>query len=455
MNVLLLRPNPPKESIGLQSFMICEPLELEYVSALLKQSGHTVTILDMILEKKPLAYFLDLCKPDVVGFTAYINHVGVVIDYAETIKQWNRECTTVVGGIYAEVQSSEFEHPSIDYIVKVNALKTFQDLISGIENNLPDLKENIEGVWNGAHKSYTIEQSFNYPHPDREAVADYRDRYNYIFHSKCATLKTSFGCAYSCEFCFCVEITQHTFFERDLYDVIAEIQSIKQKNIFIVDDNFLFKKDRINKFCDLLEENNINKNFILFGRADFIINNEDVIERFSSLGLDAIFVGLESFKEDELIDMKKRVSVETNVKAIHILEKHNIECHCGMIVGPDWETHDFNHLADWLNTFKRIFVNIQPLAPMPGTPVFEKLKSRIVVPRDDYGKWDMAHLLIKPGKMSTRTFYWNIIKTYYKTTTSLKSHFYILNKYGFATYFRTFKGSIHLTMQYLKMLVKG
>ena len=33
MNVLLFRPRPHKETIGLQNVMICEPLELEYIAA--------------------------------------------------------------------------------------------------------------------------------------------------------------------------------------------------------------------------------------------------------------------------------------------------------------------------------------------------------------------------------------------------------------------------------------
>ena len=30
MNILLVKPRPHKDSINLQSFMLCEPLELEY-----------------------------------------------------------------------------------------------------------------------------------------------------------------------------------------------------------------------------------------------------------------------------------------------------------------------------------------------------------------------------------------------------------------------------------------
>ena len=58
MKVLLVRPNTPKQSINLQSFMICEPLELEIVASSLLKNGHEVDLVDMLLEKKPLKYFL-------------------------------------------------------------------------------------------------------------------------------------------------------------------------------------------------------------------------------------------------------------------------------------------------------------------------------------------------------------------------------------------------------------
>ena len=59
MNILLVRPKPNKETIGLQNVMICEPLELEYLGAYAEALGHKVIIIDMILEKKPLGYFIE------------------------------------------------------------------------------------------------------------------------------------------------------------------------------------------------------------------------------------------------------------------------------------------------------------------------------------------------------------------------------------------------------------
>ena len=58
MKVLLVRPQTPKASINLQSFMICEPLELEYVAASLKKDNNEVDLIDMLLENKSLKFYL-------------------------------------------------------------------------------------------------------------------------------------------------------------------------------------------------------------------------------------------------------------------------------------------------------------------------------------------------------------------------------------------------------------
>lgn len=456
IKILLVRPKPHKDSIGLQSFMICEPLELEYLYSYLTEFSHNVIILDMILEKKPLSYFIKKYQPDVVGFTSYITHVGVVKDYALEVKEINSKIVTVVGGVHAEVVPSDFEVKEIDYIIKVNALDTFKELLDNINRPVEVNKDLIKGIWKDNTKEYVINTNFNYPHPSRESTLKYRKKYNYIYHTKCATIKTSFGCPYNCEFCFCTKITQNKYFERDLNDVIDEIKHIKEKNIFIVDDNFLLKKDRVEEFCDLIKKNNIKKNYILFGRADFIANNDDVIKKIAEIGVQAIFVGIESFKDDELNNYQKKTNVEMNIKAISILEKHGIQCYSGIIVGLDWEKKDFNNLIKYLNSFKfPAAVNIQPITPMPGTIIYDYYQDQFIIPREKYELWDMAHLVLKPSKLSIRKFYYHIVRSYLKTVATFKSSFFIIKRYGFITYMRVFFGAMHILRQYLKLIIKG
>ena len=84
MNILLVKPRPHKDSINLQSFMLCEPLELEYAAALLEQLGHQTDIADMVLEDS-FSAILRAGDYQVVAFTAYQIHVGIVKEYARQV----------------------------------------------------------------------------------------------------------------------------------------------------------------------------------------------------------------------------------------------------------------------------------------------------------------------------------------------------------------------------------
>jgi len=455
MNILLVRPKPHKDTINLQSFMICEPLELEYLSAYLESFGHNVQIIDMIIEKKPISVFIKKFKPNIVGFTAYLPHVQIVKDYAKEVKNLVHGIVTVVGGVHAEVVPQDFEDPSIDFIVKVNGVNTFKEIIDHIELDRNKAKEMIPGVWSDSNKNYLIDPNIQLPFPDRHKTNKYRKKYNYVFHEKCATIKTSYGCPCNCEFCFCIQIAQNNYYERDIKSVVEEIKQIEEKNIFIVDDNFLVSIKRVKEFCSLLEQNYIKKNFILFGRADFIVNNKDIIELLKEHGLKAIFVGIESFKEEELANFNKKTNVEMNIQAVNIIENMNLECYSGIIVGYDWEKKDFNNLIDFLRKFKRPILNIQPISPMPGTPLYKKYESKLTVSREKFEIWDMAHLLMEPTKMNKRHFYYQIIRTYYRTCVRFNVHFYLLKMYGLKIYIKTLNGVLKITWQYLKLMLKG
>ena len=125
IRILLIRPKPPKETIGLQHVMICEPLELEYLAGNIDKNKASVKIVDMILEKKPLEFFIDRYKPHIVGMTAYITHVGTVKKMAKKIKSLSKDTTVVVGGVHAEVVPEDFLSQYIDYIICSDPIGTF------------------------------------------------------------------------------------------------------------------------------------------------------------------------------------------------------------------------------------------------------------------------------------------------------------------------------------------
>jgi len=196
MNILLIRPKPDCSSIGLQSVMICEPLELMTLATVLRANGHTAVILDMILERRPLKHFINKHRPEIVGITGYISHVGVIKKYAAKIKTLSPGIKVCVGGVHAAVCPEDFDDPNIDYICR--AAEDFY--------------------------RYTGCADFTPGFPDRNLPKRYTNKYYYLFQTRCALIKTSFGCPYNCNFCFCKEITH--YFARPVGEVVGELLTI-------------------------------------------------------------------------------------------------------------------------------------------------------------------------------------------------------------------------------------
>lgn len=447
MKILLIRPNTPKQSINLQSFMICEPLELEYVTSALLNEGHEVDLIDMLLERKSIKYFLKQKAYDMVCMTGYITNVGVIKEYSKIIKKYNPQILVCVGGVHAEVVPDDFVCEYIDYILWANGVET---LVS-ITKSFPNInEEQILGIYKkGRKKPEIINGQLSFP--NREITKKYRKHYNYIYHNNCATLKASFGCPYKCKFCFCTQICEYS--TRNIDAVLDEIELIEENNIFIVDDNFLVSRQRILDFCKGLEERNIKKHYIAFGRADFIVKNEDLIILLHKHGFDAFFVGIESFKNSELKDFTKQSTVEENIKAVNILEQNGLQCYSGLIVAEDWKKEDFNTLITYLNGFEHPLVNIQPITPMPGTLLFDEYNYEITTPRDEYACWDMAHVVFRPINMTPRQYYYNIVRAYIKTSANKKQRKFIKERYGRKIYNRVKKGATKIFFQYLKLMI--
>lgn len=453
MRVLLIRPKPHKETIGLQNVMICEPLELEYLASNMEAAGHKAVIVDMILEKKPIAYFLEKYKPDVVGLTGYISHVNVLKGYARQIKAYSRNIKVVVGGVHAEVNPEDFESKNIDYIVRANGIKTFLEILRRLEKK--ETVTELSCVYQRKQTAPKKETEFNYLFPAREKVNRYRSKYYYMFHRNCSLIKTSFGCPYQCKFCFCRQVTDGAYFTRTLENIVEELESIKEREIYIVDDDFLVDRERLLRFCDMLEEKGIKKRYLIYGRADFIAKNEDVIRRFRKVGLRAVIVGLESCDSNELVDYNKKTQVATNEAAVEILRRYDVECYGTFILGLDWKKEDFNALARWIKKLGLVFVNLQPLTPLRGTELYEQYRKDFIIREDEYEKWDLAHLVVKPTHISARRYYWYTILLYYKIMVNPKSAWYMVKKYGLKDTLKLSIGASKVNWQYYKKLLAG
>ena len=445
MKILFVRPRPSGKTIGLQHVMIVEPLELEVLATLAGKTNQAV-IVDMILEKKPIDYFIRKENPDIFCVTGYITNVPGMINYCHRAKEINRRIITVAGGVHCEVCPQDLNDASIDYRVVRNATTVFPQLLDYFENG----KLFPKGVLKDNEQLLPAELpvfDFTFPIPDRSFTSRYRKDYFYIFHDKVALIKTSFGCPFTCNFCFCREITGGGYFERPLNEVIEELQSIKEKNIYIVDDDFLTSGTRVMDFIKANRSAGLDKNYLLYGRADFIAGNPAIMADFKAMGLKTVIVGFESFYDHELKNYHKNTDAKTNEEAMKVLNENKIDCYATIIVSPDWGKKDFDFCRDKIRELGIHYVNLQPFTPLPGTGNTVEM-DELIIPFSDFERWDLAHVTIRPKKMSTADFYKNILRLYNSILFQPRFLLDYIQKYNLVMLLKMIKGSIKVRKQY-------
>jgi len=423
MRILLVRPPVPQHTIGLKNVMICEPLELEYVAAGIP-AGHEIEIFDMIVEKN-LARRLRRFRPDVVGTSCYISGVNEVIRICRTAKLWNPATRTIVGGVHASQVPEDFSDPAVDCIVRGDGTTMMAELLGAFESGRPlteiaglALPAGEDRVTFTAERHY-MPQPDSLPFPRRDLVKHLANRYYYLFHQPVATMKTTWGCWYKCNFCFTWRITDGVPFSRSPESIVEELAQIDSPDVYIVDDIFLINRRRLSAIADLLRERGIRKKYLVYGRADFIAENEDVIAEWAGLGLSAVLIGLEASTDTELDSMNKECTVNYNVKAIEVLRRHGVDTYGSLIPNPEYTEAEWNRLMQFIEDNGLYYLNISPLTPLPGTVIWEQYQDKLTVPRRAHGLWDLSHAVL-PTRLPLKEYYGFLLRTYSRTVLNIR-----------------------------------
>jgi radical SAM superfamily enzyme YgiQ (UPF0313 family) len=405
LNILVCKPRLAIQTIRLNRFIRCEPLELEYLNTVL--GDHKLTLLDGIVDRRDPIKTALRYKAQIVLFTSLITTVSDVLKTAEKLKQLDQPPLIFVGGPHAEVVPESFFSPHIDGVFFANQLDAIVRVVQHIQNNTP-----YHHVPGGAFRNNNqVIKNLSAPldplsmkRPKHILLEKNPNRYRIIYYKPCATIKTSFGCIGKCTFCFCSEMHAGGYGARAMPDVIAEIEEIPVKNILILDDNFLISRRRLLEFYELIKEKKLKKNFIAIGNARFIAENPDVMGKLKSVGLNAMMVGFEFVSNEELQEVHKDATIDDNKLTIEVCKKLDIDLFALFIINPDWTHADFRKLAAYLKEKEIPFALYSTLTVFPGT----QMAKNGAAFESDPNKWwryDLLRLHNQPRHMSRLSFY--------------------------------------------------
>ena len=194
-------------------------------------------------------------------------------------------------------------------------------------NKIGNLSEPIDGILSRQFnfKSTGKKSRNEYLLPNRDSTKKYRSQYSYFGYRPAAIMEFGTGCEKVCDFClrWRIEGAKESIIDLDI--IQKDLLQIKEPTIMLIDNDFFANEEKIRLFLDLIKELKMDKNFIVYGSVNGIIEYENLIIEFVELGLKAVLVGYESFKESELVKYKKKSTVNDNYKAARILKDMGVD----------------------------------------------------------------------------------------------------------------------------------
>ncbi|MEK6775770.1 MAG: radical SAM protein [bacterium] len=402
MKVLLIKP--PINKISILGDSLIEPLELEILAATIP--GHNCRILDMRIDTD-LKSTLEEFKPDLVGLTSYTTEVPAVRSLLHGIKSSMPESFTVVGGCHASARPEDFHLPGVDAVAVGNGERIFPALVGKLSKGEDPLE--VRGLWGRKGDGFVftgeadpIKDLNGFPAPNRHLTQGYRHLYYFGSNRPAAAVMTSRGCPFRCSFCSIWRIMQGRYLLRDPGKVAQELSGVREKHVFIADDNTLSHARHAEALFSVIRDSGIRKSYKMYGRADAIVARPDLIEKWRSIGLTTVIMGLESFQDKRLAMFNKKSTVAIQNQAIRILKEHDVRIRAYFIVDPDFSRQDFEDLMAYVHKEGINEPMFSILTPFPGTDFYDEVQEKLVSNRYEF--FDLLHALL-PTKLRRKEFY--------------------------------------------------
>ena len=341
MDLLLIHP-------GVKSDVISEHLGLASLKAFLTQYGFKVDILDMALENLDIPAVIQKMQqmqPGAIGISILDQTKEQGLSLIQQIKQAGFSRPLIAGGYFPTFHADELlkNVPDIDFIVRGEGEYTLLDLMHSLSGRGNRPLTGISGI------SYHLNGQLrhNPPRPliyDLDSLPMVDRKYAGWLIKKTGHLRVyaSRGCWGNCSFCdinsFYTSSPGKKWRSRSIAKFADELEYLARTyrcDYFILnDDNFLTRglhnRQRAENLAAELARRNLSVRFEMMCRVDSI--DRQALVYLKRSGLQRVFLGIESFDQNQLDRFGKGTTVRQNLKALITLKRLKIDCIVSVIL---------------------------------------------------------------------------------------------------------------------------
>jgi len=347
------------------------PLHLGIIAAL--SEGHEVKVVDGDWDEIPYNEKFDLVGISVTTFTSQQAYI-IANKFRES------KARVILGGVHPSLLPQEcLEHADAVVIGEVEYV--WKEVLKDAEN------KNLKKVY----KSDKLVNMDDVPFPRRDLLNE---------QSWFSCIQTTRGCPNSCKYCYLPNMPWKTYRKRDINLVYKELEQMKQKVIFFIDDNLFADVDYAMKLFDTIAPL---KKIWSIQCPTTITDNEKLLEKMAKSGCFNVQMGIQTVNSKSLEWASiKQNRIEKYKEIIAKLHKYKILVTGFFMFGFD--TDDKNIFKNTVEAIKEMDiddVHLYILTPYPGTAFYEQFKKQgRLLENKDRSNYGWANAVFKPKLMS-------------------------------------------------------
>lgn len=301
--------------------------------------------------------------------------------YILSKKYSTKDNTIVMGGFHAVVMPDEMERYA-DVVLVGDSEDTWPQFIE-------DYKQGT------VKKRYVSTETL-----PLTVLKDDPTVYKHNYHG-IGVYQISRGCKFNCDFCS-IKTMYKCVRSKTADMIVEELKVAKEKIIFFVDDNLFYDKATAMELFEKIAP--YKKKWACQISMD-AARDDEILTAMKKAGCFLVLMGFESVNPESLKQMKKSANLASDYEEIiKRIYKHKLLIYGTFVLGYDGDTVEvFDQIFDFAVRNHIAVTNFNPLIPMPGTKVYERMEEE---GRLLYKKWWLSdnyrygHTAYQPANMT-------------------------------------------------------
>jgi len=399
------------------------PLGIQTLAPILRQHGHRIRMFDTCHPQMKTQHILKAVEeqqPDVIALSLLSTTTySLTKSITKQIKTAAPGTPIILGGVFASMNAFQIlrDCKSVDCV----GVGEGEELLPDYLENLDDPSAVAGLIWRNDDEIISnelrpmIEDLDQFPYPDRTSLPiDFIEALPLdvpaVFSlAKFCTIQTTRGCPFNCIYCIIPTYSKRRWRFRSAENVLGEMQELNDigyRSVYLIDDHFLLKSDRIRDICNGIINRRLDFHWSCEGRVD-----SKAIDQFalmSKANCKALMFGIEAGTQKILDRLGKKQTLNQIERAVDEAKKNGIErIHGFFLIGSPGETEeDIMQSFRFAARLKIDTFNFDRLCAHRGTPLWkEYVESGIIDDERDWYKYFKCSDIdasVLPGKELNR-----------------------------------------------------